>query len=47
MNDDYICTTTKGKFIRPKTLGQKKYIDLMRGKMIVLELDLLERGKRI
>ncbi len=35
LNEDYVCMTPAGKYIRPKTLGQKKYIDLIRNKMIV------------
>lgn len=45
MNDDFICTTTNGKFIRPKTLGQKKYIDLINDKMIVLGIGPAGTGK--
>lgn len=44
-NDDYICTTTNGKFIRPKTLGQKNYIDLIRNKMIVFGIGPAGTGK--
>ncbi len=32
---DLICHTTSGKPIKPKTLGQKKYVDLIRSHMIV------------
>ena len=32
---DLICHTTGGKPIKPKTLGQKKYVDLIRSHMIV------------
>ena len=32
---DIICFTTKGRPIRPKTLGQKNYVDQIRKKMIV------------
>lgn len=36
IGEGYICTTTTGKFIRPKTLGQKQYIDLIRNNMVVI-----------
>jgi phosphate starvation-inducible PhoH-like protein len=32
---DLICHTTSGKPIKPKTLGQKRYVDLIRNHMIV------------
>lgn len=32
---DCICHTITGKPIKPKTMGQKKYIDAIRDKMIV------------
>lgn len=35
MSDDVICHTINGKPIRPKTLGQKHYVDSIREKMIV------------
>ena len=35
---DIICHTVSGKPIKPKTLGQKKYIDAIRNKMIVFGL---------
>lgn len=35
MHSDVICKTVNGKWLRPKTIGQKKYVDLMRKKMIV------------
>lgn len=36
ISDDFICTTMNGKFIRPKTIGQKKYIEQIKEKMIVV-----------
>ena len=35
---DIICHTIQGKPIKPKTLGQKKYVDAIRKKMIVFGL---------
>lgn len=35
MDKDLICHTISGKPIKPKTLGQKKYVDAIRNKMIV------------
>lgn len=35
MDSDCICHTVNGKPIKPKTLGQKKYVDAMRNYMIV------------
>ncbi len=35
IDEDCICHTMSGKPIRPKTLGQKKYVDAIRDKMIV------------
>lgn len=35
LDDNIICRTIMGKPIKPKTLGQKKYVDLIRDKMIV------------
>ncbi|QUH31729.1 PhoH family protein [Vallitalea guaymasensis] len=45
LNDDLICVTPGGKHIRPKTLGQKKYIDLIRKKMIVFGIGPAGTGK--
>ena len=42
---DCICHTTTGKPIKPKTLGQKKYIDAIRSKMIVFGLGPAGTGK--
>jgi phosphate starvation-inducible PhoH-like protein len=35
IDGDLICHTTNGKPIKPKTLGQKEYVDAIRKKMIV------------
>ena len=35
MDKDLICHTIFGKPIKPKTLGQKQYVDAIRNKMIV------------
>ncbi|MCT4596302.1 MAG: PhoH family protein [Vallitalea sp.] len=45
LHDDLICITPSGKHIRPKTLGQKKYIDLIRNKMIVFGIGPAGTGK--
>lgn len=42
---DCICHTITGKPIKPKTLGQKKYIDAIRSKMIVFGLGPAGTGK--
>ena len=35
MDSDIICHTIQGKAVKPKTLGQKDYVDQIRNKMIV------------
>lgn len=45
MSEDFICTTVNGRYVRPKTLGQKHYIDLIRNKMIVLGIGPAGTGK--
>jgi phosphate starvation-inducible PhoH-like protein len=45
INEDYICITPNGKYIRPKTLGQKQYIDLIKNKMIVFGVGPAGTGK--
>ena len=42
---DIICHTIQGKPIKPKTLGQKKYVDAIRKKMIVFGLGPAGTGK--
>lgn len=45
MEADCICHTIQGKPIRPKTLGQKEYIEQMRDKMIVFGVGPAGTGK--
>lgn len=45
MDADCICHTVNGKPIKPKTLGQKKYVDAMKEKMIVFGLGPAGTGK--
>ena len=45
MDRDVICHTISGKPIKPKTLGQKKYIDAIRNSMIVFGLGPAGTGK--
>lgn len=45
IDGDVICHTVNGKPIKPKTLGQKKYVDAMRQKMIVFGLGPAGTGK--
>lgn len=45
MEEDCVCHTIQGKPIRPKTLGQKKYIDQMRKNMIVFSVGPAGTGK--
>lgn len=35
VSSEYICITPNGKYIRPKTVGQKNYMDMINSKMIV------------
>lgn len=35
IDKDIICRTITGKPVKPKTMGQKQYVDLIRKKMIV------------
>lgn len=42
---EYICNTISGKQIKPKTLGQKKYVDAIREKMIVFGIGPAGTGK--
>lgn len=43
--DDFICVTTRGKYIRPKTFGQKKYLDMLNKHMIVFGIGPAGTGK--
>lgn len=45
MDEECICHTITGKPIKPKTLGQKRYIDAIRKKMIVFGLGPAGTGK--
>ena len=45
IDGDCICHTMSGKPIKPKTLGQKKYVDAIREKMIVFGLGPAGTGK--
>lgn len=45
IDSDIICHTIQGKPIKPKTLGQKKYIDNIRNKMIVFGVGPAGTGK--
>ena len=45
INDDTICITASGRPVRPKTLGQKKYLDLIRNNTIVFSIGPAGTGK--
>lgn len=45
MDKEIICHTTRGKPIKPKTIGQKKYIDAIKNKMIVFGIGPAGTGK--
>ncbi len=45
IDSDIICHTINGKPIKPKTLGQKKYVDAIREKMITFGLGPAGTGK--
>lgn len=45
IDKDCICHTVSGKPIKPKTLGQKKYVDAIRSNMIVFGLGPAGTGK--
>ncbi len=45
LNQDGICITTSGKVVRPKTVGQKKYVDAIRKNTIVLGVGPAGTGK--
>lgn len=45
LDEDLICHTIQGKPIKPKTLGQKKYVDAIRKKMIVFGIGPAGTGK--
>ncbi|MCR5107202.1 MAG: PhoH family protein [Lachnospiraceae bacterium] len=45
IDEDVICHTVTGKPVKPKTLGQKKYVDAIRDNMIVFGLGPAGTGK--
>lgn len=45
IDKDLICHTIQGKPIKPKTMGQKRYVDLIRKKMIVFGIGPAGTGK--
>ncbi|MBR0409913.1 MAG: PhoH family protein [Eubacterium sp.] len=45
LDSDIICHSTMGKPIKPKTLGQKQYVDLITNKMIVFGVGPAGTGK--
>ncbi len=45
IDNEFICNTIQGKPIRPKTLGQKEYVDMIRKKMIVFGVGPAGTGK--
>ena len=45
VQDDFICMTMNGRALRPKTLGQKKYIDAIRKDTVVFGIGPAGTGK--
>lgn len=45
LDDDIICHTIQGKPVKPKTIGQKKYVDAIRDDMIVFGIGPAGTGK--
>lgn len=45
ITDDFICMTMNGRTLRPKTLGQKKYIDAIRNNTVVFGIGPAGTGK--
>ena len=45
LSDEYICMTVNGRPVKPKTLGQKKYVDLIRKNTIVFGVGPAGTGK--
>ncbi len=45
ISSEYICVTPHGKYIRPKTLGQKKYMETIKEKMVVFGVGPAGTGK--
>jgi phosphate starvation-inducible PhoH-like protein len=47
LSEDIICVTNRGKFIKPKTIGQKKYMDEVRRNDIVFSIGPAGTGKTL
>ena len=45
IDKDFICNTIQGRPIKPKTLGQKEYVEQIRKKMIVFGIGPAGTGK--
>ncbi|MCI9355342.1 MAG: PhoH family protein [Firmicutes bacterium] len=45
MYDDFICMTVNGRPVKPKTLGQKKYIDLIKNNTVIFGVGPAGTGK--
>ncbi len=45
LSDDAICVTLKGSVVKPKTIGQKKYIDAIRKNTVVIGVGPAGTGK--
>ena len=45
LSEDIICVTNRGKFIKPKTIGQKKYLEEVKGNDIVFSMGPAGTGK--
>ena len=45
MSDDGVCVTVSGKLVKPKTLGQKRYVEAIRKKTIVMGFGTAGTGK--
>ena len=45
LSDDGICITLKGKIVKPKTLGQKKYVEAIKKNTVVLGVGPAGTGK--
>ena len=45
INDDTICMTVSGKPVKPKTMGQKKYVDQIRKNTVVFSIGPAGTGK--
>ena len=45
--DDCVCVTTRGRPIKPKTLGQKRYIELIRKNTVVFGVGPVVQARRL